>query len=148
MRLAFAIVLAGCWRTPLEAPPQNIAPPEVRPPFPRHSVWTGTYRCNQGLSAVRLTIDAKASGEAVARYEFGPVESNPDVPSGAFELAGTLRATGPSSFDGELEPTRWIERPGEYFMVGLSIATSGSPRRLRGSIHHETCSEFKVRRVS
>jgi hypothetical protein len=141
-------LLSGCWTSAApQGEPAAIAPTAVpRDPFPLHSVWRGTYRCNQGLSAVKLTIDAKPSGEAVARFDFGPVESNPNVPEGAFELAGTLRATSDAAWAGEFEAARWIVQPDGYFMVGLGIATAG-PRRLRGAIVHPTCADFKATRV-
>jgi hypothetical protein len=155
MRVMFgiaALATSACWTNPPPREPvqnQTVvqASSESISPFPHHSVWVGTYRCNQGLSAVRLTIDASDSGSATARYDFGPLEENPSVPVGAFELTGDLKAKS-AGFTGELEATRWIVQPEGYFMVGLSIESTPNGRRLRGTIHHETCSDFQVRRVS
>ena len=79
---------------------EQVADPEARPPAQppaskpalHHSVWEGTYVCLQGLSSVKLTVDVDARGVATARYDFGPVPSNPDIPkTGAFILVGSLQ---------------------------------------------------------
>jgi hypothetical protein len=141
-------IIAGCWTGPEPAPRVVVPVAAPRVGFPLHSVWVGKYRYDQGVSAARLTIDADETGAATIRYEFGPIAENPDQPSGAYELEGTLRNTGRGSFEGEFEAKRWIRQPDGYFMVGLTIATYRSPRRLRGTIDHESCSDFEVHRVS
>jgi hypothetical protein len=113
--------------------------------FPLHSVWEGTYRCAQGLSAVRLTIEAHADGEAIAVYEFGSVPSNPTVPSGSFRLTGKLTGSA-QHFEGDFEAAEWIVHPPSYHMVGLSIETR-DPRTLTGTIRHPSCSDFETTRA-
>ncbi|MBS1122930.1 MAG: putative serine/threonine-protein kinase pkwA [Deltaproteobacteria bacterium] len=145
--IAIIALIAGCWTGAPPPSPSVPAPAAPRVGFPLHSVWMGRYRCNQGVSAARLTIDAEPTGHATIRYEFGPIAENPDQPSGAYELEGTLRNTGGSSFEGEFEARRWIEQPDGYFMVGLTVETVRSARRLRGTLDHESCSDFEVHRV-
>ncbi len=131
---------------------EQVADPEAQPPAaPRpalhHSVWEGTYVCLQGLSSVKLTIDVDARGVATARYDFGPVPSNPEIPkTGAFILVGTLIHQRDGGFRGELDAREWISRPDNYFMVPLSIA-SDDGHHMTGRIHHETCSDFQATRT-
>ncbi len=124
----------------------GFAGPAPRPVlrFPLHSVWEGTYVCSQGLSYVKLTLDAERSGVLRARYDFGAVPSNPGVPSGAYTMTGGIRATD-SGFSAQLEPDEWLEHPTGYVMVGLTLRAEG--RDLSGTIQHSSCSDFKARRV-
>jgi hypothetical protein len=117
-----------------------------REPELLRTVWQGNYVCAQGVSAMTLTIDVAPSGAATARYDFGPVESNPTVPRGAFTLVGSLQGQAGGAFTGELEASKWILHPDGYFMVALSIQ-SRDGRRLRGKSHHETCEAFEITRV-
>jgi hypothetical protein len=113
----------------------------------RHSVWKGTYVCRQGLSSVTLTIDFEPSGVATARYDFGPVPSNPTVPkTGAFILVGSVHHRDGGGLTGELAATKWIVRPDNYFMVPLSIE-SHDGLHLRGRIHDDSCSQFQATRT-
>lgn len=112
-----------------------------------HSVWEGTYVCAQGLASVKLTIDVDSLGVAMARYDFGPVPSNPVIPkTGAFLLVGTMIHATDGSFTGELDARTWIERPDDYFMVPLSIASDDGVH-MRGTINHNSCSDFQAIRT-
>jgi hypothetical protein len=113
---------------------------------PHHSVWRGIYECAQGLSAMTLRIDVAPGGVAIARYDFGPVESNPTVPHGAFLLAGSFEPNADGGFAAELVATEWIVHPDNYFMVPLSIR-SPDGKRLSGKSHHATCKPFTITRV-
>jgi hypothetical protein len=113
----------------------------------RHSVWTGTYVCAQGLASVTLTIDVDPKGVATARYDFGPTPSNPTIPkTGAFILVGSLQHHDGGAFTGELDARKWIVHPADYFMVPLSIASDDGVH-MRGRIHHDSCSEFQAMRA-
>jgi hypothetical protein len=113
--------------------------------YPLHSEWTGTYRCRQGVSAVKLTIDANPFGDATAIYEFGPVPTNPSVPNGSFKMIGSIKGTE-ERFEAKFEPAEWIVHPPNYYMVGLTVETDGHPRALRGVIDSPSCSEFQAER--
>ena len=153
MRTLGLLALTACWTAVPVAhdpdPPRLTEAPFVRPrpTFPRTSEWAGSYRCYQGLSAVRLTIHARPDGEATLRYDFGPHPENPNQPSGAFEMRGRIRRHGAQGFVGSFEPVRWIDQPTNYFMVPLTVQTFRSRRVLRGVLDHETCGEFAVQRV-
>ncbi|NUT10677.1 MAG: protein kinase [Nonomuraea sp.] len=104
--------------------------------------WTGTYMCNQGKTALELTITDAGSGELEATFAFKADPSNPDVPSGSFAMRGRL--TGPVL---ELTGDRWIDQPGEYLMVDLKAAIEGDkPTAIRGIVDSDGCSTFEVRR--
>lgn len=132
----------------IEMSPEPINVPERQFAYPeQHSVWEGTYVCAQGLSAVKLTIDVDSMGTAMARYDFGPVPSNPVIPkTGAFILVGEVQHRGGGAFSGELDARQWILQPENYFMVPLSIE-SDDGLHMRGRIHHESCSQFQATRT-
>lgn len=161
MRVA-ALLLTGCWSgtaAPPAAPVQSSSAVIVdgtsayptrtrsRRDMLRHSVWEGTYICNQGLSAVTLTLDVDRSGNATARYDFGPVPSNPTVPEGSYRLTGVVQRQPGGGFSGELDATEWIVRPSGYFMVPLSIE-SGDGKTMTGTIKHTSCSQFQTTRIN
>jgi hypothetical protein len=159
------VLLAGCWTNvppPTSPPVPGPGPSESRPyaesfrhqrpassgprnSIPRRSVWTGTYICTQGLTAVTLTLELSASGELEGLYEFGPVPSNPTVPEGSFELTGHLMANGRQSFTGELEPGEWIRRPPTYTAIAMTIEANG--RDMVGVIKSPNCRDFKLTRI-
>jgi hypothetical protein len=156
--LVACCVLVGCWSSaptpiaPVESPgvivdnPSTLpVPSRRRTQLPRHSVWEGTYVCGQGLSAVRLTLDVDRSNNVTARYDFGPVPSNPTVPTGAYLLTGVLEQQG-SGFTGELADSEWIVRPANYFMVPLAIETIDG-KAMTGTIRHPSCSGFTATRI-
>jgi hypothetical protein len=169
MRLAalVSIAIIGCWSGAPTTPVAPAAPPAIvtvdapagragistssraqvrRERFPLHSVWEGTYVCNQGLSSVTLTIDAMRNGTATARYDFGPVPSNPTVPVGAYTLKGEIHATGAGGFSAQFEADEWINKPPTYFMVGLAVE-SGDGKTMTGTIAHGSCRDFKTTRI-
>lgn len=127
--------------------PENIEIVEQQYMQHEHSVWEGTYVCAQGLAAVKLTIDVDSLGVTMARYDFGPVPSNPVIPkTGAFLLVGSMIHAKDGSFTGELDAREWLDRPDNYFMVPLSIASDDGVH-LRGRIHHDSCSDFQATRI-
>jgi len=145
-----ASCLAGCWtgdgarpRSPREEP----APAAPREPFPRHSEWRGTYRCSQGISAMRLVLDATPAGEATAVFEFGPTDDAPDVEPGAYRLKGVIRPGVEGTFELALVPDAWIEAPAGYTMTPLRARSSRKQRRLVGRIQHPSCGALDVRRT-
>jgi hypothetical protein len=104
--------------------------------------WTGTYQCSQGKTVLELTITEPSPGKLKAVFAFKADPSNPDVPSGSFAMSGRL--TGRVlALDGE----RWIDRPGDYLMVGLRATLTGDrPSAINGRVDSEGCSTFTVER--
>ncbi|WP_440712962.1 serine/threonine-protein kinase [Gordonia sp. FQ] len=105
--------------------------------------WTGTYTCNQGESALKLTFRDGGDRTTRATFEFGPTGSNPTVARGSYEMYGvrigdTLTLTG----------TRWIDQPSGYQMVPLLVDgpfTTGMSR-LTGTVPYTGCTSFSVTR--
>jgi hypothetical protein len=115
------------------------------PPAGRVSVagrWTGTYLCDQGKTALELTIKETSSDELEAVFAFEADPSNPGVPSGFFAMSGRLNGRVL-----ELQGERWIDRPGEYAMVDLrATLTRDRPSTIKGTILDGGCSTFEVER--
>ena len=114
-------------------------------PGVRRSVWDGQYTCTQGLTSLRLTLER--DGENVeATFEFGPLDSNPTVPSGAFRMTGVAKRDD-AGLEFVLKPAGWIERPANYVMVALHASPTADGRMLRGRIDHSGCGALEVTRV-
>jgi hypothetical protein len=104
--------------------------------------WTGTYQCGQGKTALDLTITQTSAGRLKAVFAFEADPSNPDVPSGSYAMTGRL-AGGLLELKGE----RWIDRPGDYIMVGIrATLTEDRPSAIEGTILGPGCSTFAVER--
>lgn len=119
--------------------------------------WVGAYVCGQGATALRLTISDQAREERAdlaARFEFGPHPGNPDISTGAFEMAG---ARGPAA-SGQIGPLvtlrgiQWIEQPAGYAMVNLVgwYERTDEGELIHGEVYAQApvnnCSAFAVRR--
>ncbi|AVL99295.1 serine/threonine protein kinase [Gordonia iterans] len=105
--------------------------------------WTGTYTCNQGETALTLTFRQGGDRQTRATFAFGPTSGNPRVPRGSFEMIG-VRITD----DVVLTPFRWIDRPGDFEMVGLIIdgPVTDRTQSLSGTVSTEGCTRFAVSR--
>ncbi|WP_327588138.1 serine/threonine protein kinase [Nonomuraea sp. NBC_00507] len=104
--------------------------------------WTGSYVCNQGKTALELTIKQTSPGEIEAVFAFEADPSNPGVPSGSFAMRGRLTERAL-----ELNGERWIDRPGKYVMVDLrATLTEDRPSAIKGTIVGGGCSTFTVER--
>ena len=136
-------ITCACWTDP-PASREPIAPRPVRV-APRvraqQSVWIGQYTCPQGPTALELTIETRGDA-TTAVFAFGPLDSNPTVPNGAYRMTGTkLDANGIVPY--RLEPDAWIDRPDRYEMVGLVARVDGT--MLRGEILHPNCGALEAR---
>lgn len=143
------VLLAGCWTgsraTPPPADPDEA--PAPREPFPLHSKWAGVYRCSQGLTAMYLELTAQPDGKLAAIFEFSATADNPTTATGAYRLAGTIRAGREGTFEITLDPLEWIMAPDGYIMVSLAATSSRKWQRLVGNIKHPACGELDVRRA-
>ena len=114
---------------------------------PLYSIWSGTYKCAQGVTSVRLTIEGRSSGgPATAHFEFGPNEANASVPRGDFWLKGSLRELE-DRLEVVLQPDRWGVRPNGYVMVGLTARSDRAQDALVGTIDYPSCTTISVKRV-
>jgi hypothetical protein len=107
--------------------------------------WLGSYRCAQGLTGLRLDIQAAPGGSATATFNFYALQSNPSVPAGEFTMTGTYSATGIA-----LSPGHWvIQPPANYVMVGLTGGpVTANGKTLTGHITTPPCTTFDVTKVS
>ena len=150
------VLLTACWSSSSSSPP---APPPPEPlhntelagpleaePVPSHSVWRGKYTCRQGLTALQLTIDVDAQGEANAVFDFGPHTGNPNIPSGSYRMLGTVHESG-SKLQVRLQPDKWISQPEGYMMVGINADSDRERHRLTGWITDEGCAGVELRRT-
>ncbi|WP_051112368.1 serine/threonine protein kinase [Nonomuraea coxensis] len=104
--------------------------------------WAGTYVCNQGKTTLRLIITEKSPGELTAVFAFTAHAGNPGVPPGSFAMTGRLDGRT-LRLDGE----RWIDRPGEYLMVGLRAdLTDDRPATISGTVIGGGCTTFEISR--
>lgn len=109
--------------------------------------WVGRYICNQGVTALHLTIQKTGAGKGViATFNFGPPPENPDVPKGAYAMRGTY---DPASRRIKLEGERWINQPFGYLMVGLDGKVAQTGEKITGYIPDLLgCTDFEVRRTA
>ena len=111
-----------------------------------NGVWEGTYTCSQGLTELRLIIEAKSTTDIDVVFLFSAHPSNPNVPSGRFRMEGLLEVFDSPDIPSmlELKATTWINRPGGYSTVDLLGDVSLSERRLTGSVYSDDsiCTTF------
>ena len=89
-----------------------------------NGTWNGTYVCGQGLTNLQLQIDARSTDDIRAIFRFTPHPSNPDVPSGSFELRGHTNLISYYRNESDyyhliLNATNWLNRPSNYVTVDL-----------------------------
>jgi hypothetical protein len=105
--------------------------------------WTGDYTCSQGLTGLRLTIQAITGGTLTAVFSFFAVPSNPGVPSGSYTMTGRYNATSESFRQGH-----WISQPAGYEMVDLSAGPpSHGDTLLGGTVTTAGCGSFSVHKT-
>lgn len=150
MRWFAVVMLAGCWTAETESQPAPIAPStpiaqDTTTPRPKQSVWVGRYVCAQGPTHVVLTLDHDGS-DLKGKFEFGALPENPTVPHGAYSLTGTSTVESTGEVIVSLKPGEWIERPGNYVMVGLEAHTDRERRLLTGKITNASCGAIELAR--
>ncbi|MGE5261677.1 MAG: hypothetical protein ACM3MH_12470 [Actinomycetota bacterium] len=113
-------------------------------PLPIQGVWTGFYMCSQGAAGFLLTITGDDLAKLTARFRFFAFPENPNVQSGEFELTGSF---DPPSGRLELAPSRWIDRPDGYAMVGIKGSIQPD-RTIQGTIDAPGCTRFAMYKKS
>jgi hypothetical protein len=119
---------------------------EPRSRIPPFSVWVGSYTCPQGVTALRLSIEARSGGEAVASFEFGPHPDNPKLPRGEYRMTGTVRLLSRGQLHVKLAPDRWVTQPDGWSMTGLTATSDLEQQTLEGRIDAQACGELSARR--
>jgi hypothetical protein len=90
--------------------------------------WIGTYICPQGETGLLLEIKYQ-SNSLFAIFNFYPVRSNPNIPSGSFSMSVSLEKNNLS-----LTPLEWIVKPSGYTMTGFSLIWNKNTDCLQGII--------------
>jgi hypothetical protein len=119
---------------------------EGRNRIPPVSVWVGSYTCPQGVTSLRLTIEARSGGAAVATFEFGPHPDNRDLPRGEYRMKGTVRLLARDQLRVKLVPDRWITQPDGWTMTGLTATSDLEQQTLEGRIDSPACGELTAKR--
>jgi hypothetical protein len=114
-----------------------------------NGTWDGTYTCNQGLTSLRLVIEARNANEIDAVFIFSPHSSNPSVPSGSFKMKGTYKTFSSPDIPSilTLQGNTWINRPNGYVTVDLSGNVLSSEKKIAGNVNTSGCSTFEVTKV-
>ena len=106
-------------------------------------VWSGTYRCRQGETGVRLALNEARGNLLRGVFEFYPTSGNPHAPSGSFNVEANFdTASGQLT----MSPGRWIERPSGYYTVAANLTLSPDLQTLRGRIITQGCGAMQVHR--
>lgn len=122
-------------------PPPDLSTPDLRQGT-LTGLWRGSYTCNQGLTQLSLTLVQKSSGKVTGIFRFSP-GANSNARSGSYTVSGVV--TGRSLV---LRGDSWINRPGDYEMVGMNAQLSATdPDRIQGTIHSPGCTTFTLRRT-
>lgn len=121
--------------TPTQAGPDNTAVV---------GEWYGRYRCTQGASAGRLTIEAVpgSSTQVTAVFRFGESIINDNVESGSYRMTGEVTDAQITLTAGE-----WIKQAPGYTTVDLRApVTTSAPTELFGEVLSPGCQRFRFLR--
>lgn len=113
--------------------------------------WEGTYTCSQGLTNLKLVIDAQNLDDIDAVFIFSAHPSNPNVPSGSFKMVGTYKSFNSPDISGvlNLQGDSWINRPNGYLTVDLSANVDTQAKSISGNVisSSSSCSTFNITKV-
>ena len=101
--------------------------------------WVGHYTCMQGTTGLMLHIEALSEPRIRALFHFYADASNPTVPEGCFEMAGTF---DPATRRVDLRAGRWLLRPYGYVTVDLRGEVSGG--MISGIVVGPSCGRFEL----
>ena len=130
------IVIVGCIKS-CSAPPQPTigaaAPPGGVQQIHDSLVgkWIGTYRCGQGVTGLRLTLQKSQGLALTGTFEFFPERSSRPCPFREWTPRGAYSAAGL-----DLVGDHWIKQPSGYLMVGLHADPRAVPTREAGGRRH------------
>ena len=130
MRLRMFVV-AGLLAAPVPGQAQRV-----------QGMWSGTYRCAQGLTAFTLDVVDHKDGTIAAVFQFGPTPNNPNLPNGCFEMTADLGSGGHVAF----HATHWRVRPFGYVTVDLAGTLAADGRTMTGTVDGPFCSTFELTR--
>lgn len=102
------------------------------------SVWSGSYRCAQGVTGVVIKLYLDTDNSGTARFKFGGGRK----PRGEFEASVKVDITSRKL---TLNPRRWIKQPAGYHMIGLSGRFNRAFTRFSGKIKNPKCGRITLR---
>jgi hypothetical protein len=106
--------------------------------------YRGRYFCAQGNAAITLQLLLPDSADtASAIFKFGPDDSIPNVPDGAFFMTGSINI---NSDQLHFQPRSWLSQPPHYVMVGLEGVSRDAGRTFTGRVVGSGCSSFSIAR--
>ena len=123
-----------------------IAQSEASPVDFLNGVWEGSYTCRQGLTKLRLEIQANSPEDIDVVFSFSDHPTNPGNLSGSFRMVGDYNPSNNPNVSGslDLDATTWINRPSGYSTVDLNGAVSSSTDSIIGDVDFSGCSTFEV----
>lgn len=110
---------------------------------PIAGAWSGEYVCNQGLTAITLTISRSDPSDVRALFHFYAAPSNPGVPTGCFDMSGTY---DPASGRLVLKGGNWLLRPPNYYVVDFVGQIDPATGRFTGRAEGPGCTVFSLSR--
>jgi hypothetical protein len=147
MRWLVLVTVAGCWAGEADGPAVvESTTPIAQTPHPTQQVWAGRYICTQGPTHVVVTLE-RDGAQLKGTFEFSALPENPSVPHGLYSMTGTATTAANGEVTVRLVPGEWIERPGNYEMVGLEAHTDRERRLLTGKITYPGCTTVELARA-
>lgn len=105
--------------------------------------WGGVYFCNQGLTGMTLRILEDAP-EVRALYAFYPIQENPELPFGCYEMNGSFDAETRELY---LQGGRWLRQPEGWITVDLRGTVDFEANTLIGDVDGLSCTFFDLERT-
>jgi hypothetical protein len=107
-------------------------------------IWTGSYHCAQGDTAVTVALTVEDGGAAHGTFAFGNLPGRSNVKPGKYLIEGRYDQRGGSL---RMEPVGWIDKPPGYTQLGFALTYVGRAQWLRGRIQWE-CSTIILQKAS
>ena len=111
-------------------------------PFEEGQNWSGSYKCLQEITPLKLKITKVSKSSDGQSYEINAIFDFGDES----HIAGSYNMTGKyetASRKAAFRPLDWIQQPPEYTAVGMSGKVSNG-NKYNGKIDHTSCSNFNL----
>lgn len=108
-------------------------------PFYQSAHWTGDYDCRQGNTDLSFRILDVRGHVVRAIFDF---HHFPSGAKGSYIMRGTYDA---DTHKAHFEPSQWIIRPDNYYMVGMEGEVSLDNSLFAGKITDDGCGAFQLK---
>jgi hypothetical protein len=108
-------------------------------------IWTGSYHCAQGDTAVTVSLSVEDGGAARGTFTFGNLPGRSNVKPGKYRIEGRYDELGASL---QMRPAGWIVQPPGYTQVGFTVTYDRAAQRLTGRIQFSSCSTITLNKTS